>query len=65
MKKHAQSFEEIPMTQKPSKSKPLKGLFGIMKFSRPTEEILHELDEEERQLEERKWREYKKRHPGK
>ena len=53
------------MTQKPSKSKPLKGLFGIMKFSRPTEEILHELDEEERQLEERKWREYKKRHPGK
>ncbi len=53
------------MTLKKQIPNPVKESFGKHTFSRPTEEILHEIDEEERQIEERKWREYKKRHPGK
>ena len=42
------------------KISPLKGTFGIMKFSKSTEEILRELDEEERKNEARKLRMYRR-----
>ncbi len=45
------------------KRNPVKESFGAFKLSKPTEQLLREVDEEERKIEERKWRDYKKRHP--
>lgn len=44
-KEHIKPGDEIRMLIIPKKN-PLKGTFGILKFSRPVKEILHEVDKE-------------------